>query len=399
MTSSQLNLKWVRGQFPGLKNNMVFMDNAGGSQTLTSVINKISEYLIESNVQLGASYKTSQSAGEKLLNSRKAVQNWIHAKHIEEIIIGSSTTMLLRILSLCISENWKKGDEVIITNCDHEANMAPWRDLQKKGITIKTWKINPQTFKLHIEDLQDLLTEKTRLVAVTHVSNVLGSINPIKQIAKAVHENGSLICVDGVAYAPHRQIDVQELDVDFYGFSTYKTFGPHQAVLYGKRDLLESMNGINHPFIKDTPYKFQPGNVNFELAYSLSAIPEYLQELGDGDIKQGYKKIKNYEAGLTEKLLTFLNTIPEIKILGENNADFDQRVSTISFIHANKNSQEIVEQVDKYNIGIRFGSFYAEQLIDDLGLRERNGVVRVSLVHYNSETEVNKLIQALSEII
>ena len=398
MTKKIIDINRVRKQFPALENNMIFMDNAGGSQILSSVIERISEYLTKYNVQLGASYKTSQQASEKLEQAQASIQNWINADSPEEIIISSSTTLLIRILSLCISQQWQQGDEVIICNCDHEANMAPWRDLQKLGIKIKIWKLNKNSLTLDLNDLKNLMSDKCKLLAMTHVSNILGTINPIKKITQIVHEFNALICVDGVAYAPHRLIDVQDLDVDFYVFSTYKTFGPHQAIMYGKREVLESINGINHPFIHDSPYKFQPGNINYELSYSIAAIPEYLKSIGTNTLQSAYDLIANHEQTLTEKLLNYLNSHPQIIIIGETTADKSQRVSTISFIHNTLNSDIIVKKVDRHNIGIRYGDFYAVQLIEDLGLKSKNGVVRVSLVHYNTLSDVEKLISVFKTI-
>ena len=397
--NTTLNLSWVREQFPALEGNEVFMDNAGGSQTLKTVMHRITDYLTHYDVQLGASYGTSQAAEEKLNQSKKTLQKWINAAHVNEVMIGSSTTLLLRILSLCISQNWQVGDEVIITNCDHEANMAPWRDLQKIGIKVKTWQLNPKTYQFDIQDLAKLMSNKTKLVALTHVSNILGSINPIKKITTFIHQHDALVCVDGVAYAPHRSLDVQDLDVDFYVFSTYKTFGPHQAIMYGKLHLFESMNGINHPFIESVPYKFQPGNVNYELSYSLAAIPKYIAQLGGNDQQKGYELIAEYEQCLTQRLLAYLNENNNISIIGETSSDTALRVATVSFVHNRLKSDEIVTQIDAHNIGIRFGDFYAVELIDDLNLRQYNGVVRISLVHYNSPEEVDKLIEIFHSIL
>jgi cysteine desulfurase family protein (TIGR01976 family) len=399
MRYNSFDIDWVREQFPALKNNMVFMDNAGGSQTLKPVMDRITEYLTHYDVQLGASYKTSQVASENLDRAKEPIRKWLNAKHPDEVMIGSSTTMLLRILSLCISRNWQKGDEIIISNSDHESNMAPWKDLEKAGIKVKTWKVNKDSFRFELDDLNSLMTEKTKLVAVTHTSNILGTINPIKDIAKLVHKNKALICVDGVAFAPHRLIDVQDLDVDFYVFSTYKTFGPHQAVMYGRLELWNNMQGINHAFIESVPYKFQPGNVNYELSYSLAAIPQYIAKIGGGNLAKGFEIIADYEQQLASRLLDYLKSNPKITIIGETSADKNLRVSTLSFIHSDLKSHEIVEIVDTHDIGIRFGDFYAVELIDDLSLRQYNGVVRVSLVHYNSFNEVDKLIEVFKRLL
>ncbi len=387
------------------------MDNAGGSQILGRSVNYISDYLINSNVQLGATYKVSALAGKRLNEVTGQVARLVNAKDQKEIVIGPTSSMLLRILSLCISDSWEEGDEVIVTNTDHEANVSCWTDLQKKGIKIKIWKVNPESFELELPELEKLLSNSTKLVAVTHCSNVLGSINPIKKIAKIVHDAGGLICVDGVAYAPHRKIDVQELDVDFYTFSWYKAYGPHLAMMYGKLELLTGMKGLNHYFFKpeDVPYKFQPGNYNFELTYGLRAIPEYLGEIYDQHFglqntseeekyQESFKLIEAYEERLAKQLLNYLNSVKEIKIIGQKTGSALKRVPTISFIHENFKSSEIITHTDKANIGIRFGDFYAKKLIQDLGLEKKDGVVRVSLVHYNTSEEVKKLIQVFKEI-
>ncbi len=406
-----MDLEFIREQFPALKNGYTFMDNAGGSQILGTTIKNIQDYYLNYNVQLGASYEVSANAGKALIKSTEKVAQFINASNSKEVIIGPSSTMLLRILSICISQNWKDGDEVIVTNSDHEANISCWKDLEKKGMVIKVWNIDPESHQLNLEDLKTLLSNKTKLVAVTHCSNVLGTINPIKEIAQVVHDAGALICVDGVAFAPHRRVDVQDLNIDFYVFSWYKVYGPHLAVMYGKLDLLLGMSGINHNFFKaeDVPYKFQPGNYNFELTYSLKAIPEYLEKLYDHHFENNkfnevekydasFVLIAAYEAQLAQELLSYLKSVPEITIIGHSSPESNKRVPTISFIHKNFKSSEIVEQVDKKHIGIRYGDFYAKQLIKELDLEQYNGVVRVSLVHYNTLEEVDRLIAAFKEI-
>lgn len=408
-----MDIEFVRKQFPGLNREFVFMDNAGGSQTLAKVAERITGYLLHHNVQLGASYKVSQEAGEKLAYATKQVAKTVNASRPEEIVIGPSTSMLIRILSICLSKNWEKGDEVIVTNTDHEANISPWTDLKEKGITVKIWEANPDTFELELSDLKKLLSKRTKLVAVTHVSNILGTINPIKKISQLVHKAGAKICVDGVAYAPHRKVDVKDLDADFYVFSWYKTFGPHLAAMYGKYNLLYEMEGINHYFFtkKDVPYKFQPGNFNFELTYSLLGILEYYEEFFKhhfpkernvplvDKIEKTFDIIAAHEEKLSGTLLEYLNSNSKIKIIGLPVADKEKRVPTISFIHQDLKSDEIVKQVDEHRVGIRFGDFYAKKLIEDHGLREKNGVVRVSLVHYNTIQEVKRLNWIFDKIL
>ncbi|MCP9199142.1 cysteine desulfurase-like protein [Gramella sp. GC03-9] len=406
-----MDIEFVRKQFPALQKDFTFMDNAGGSQVLGNVIDRISAYMVHYNVQLGASYKISAEAGEKIQYATSKIAEFINARESREVVIGPSTTMLLRILSLSISKNWEAGDEVIVTNTDHEANVSPWTDLQEKGITVHIWKVNPETLQLEIDDLKKLMNSRTKLVAVTHTSNVLGSINPLRDIAKAVHEAGALICADGVAYAPHRKVNVQELDVDFYTFSWYKTYGPHLAMMYGKYEHLLELESLNHYFIgkEDIPYKLQPGNLNFELTYSTLGIFEYYEDLyrqhfsekekdRGSRMQKVFDLIASQEEKLATLLLNYLNEIPEIRIIGETNPHSSKRVPTISFVHSKLKSNDIVERVDPHRIGIRFGDFYAKKLIQDLELQEKNGVVRVSLVHYNTKEEVNRLIKVFRSI-
>ncbi len=413
MAIPTLQLDFVREQFPALSGDWTFFDNAGGSQTLKRVVDRISEFLLTSDVQLGASYGISQLAGERLAKATQAMATLINAADPTEVIMGSSTTMLLRILSLSLVQTFEPGDQIIVTNCDHEANIGAWIDLEKQGIEVKVWHLNLDTLELDLEDLKALLSPRTRLVAVTHASNILGTINPIKAIAELVHAQGALICVDGVAYAPHRLLDVQDLDVDFYVFSFYKVYGPHHALLYGKRDHLLKLPGLNHYFIDSTniPYKFQPGNVNYELSYGMLGLCEYLSDLsrrhyGNSaapdlrqQMQQAFDLISIYEEQLGEHLLNYLSSKPNVRIIGKITADRTQRVPTIAFVVDGVDSATIPPKIDPYKIGIRYGDFYAKRLIEALELQNQGGVVRVSMVHYNSLEEVDRLIKCLDLVL
>lgn len=399
-----LDVEYCRSNFPALSQDFVFMDNAGGSHTLKNVADRISEYLLNWDVQHGASYPVSQLAKSKVTNAVDSLRELINAEQVEEVIMGPSATALLRVLSLCISHDWQEGDEVIITNSEHEANGSCWTDLSDKGIVIKYWKVNPETYELDLEDLDELITERTKLVSVVHASNILGTINPVKEIASFIHQRGALLCVDGVAFAPHRRVDVRDLDVDFYVYSCYKTFGPHCGLMYGKYDLLKSMKGINHYFIEDIPYKFQPGNLNYELTYGMQGVCDYLLGISvNGSnhdrYNSSFKAFAEHEERLTGQLLDYLNSRSDIRIIGKNKADRAHRVATISFVIEGWKSSDFVERVDPYNIGIRFGDFYAKEIIQAEGLVEKNGVIRVSLVHYNTSDEINRLISAFCEIL
>ena len=405
-----LNLAAVRAEFPALATDAVFLDNAGGSQVLKRVADRIHDYLLTTSVQLGASYAQSQAASERVLSARHAVAELINAAHDDEVVMGPATTALMFMLTAALLPGIKPGDEIIVTNSDHEANIGGWMRLQQAGAVIKVWEVNRDTLELELADLDRLLNPHTKWLAMTHASNVLGTVNPVAEAAKRVHAVGGKLCVDGVAYAPHRLVDVQASGADIYVFSFYKVFGPHYAVLWGRRDLLLSLPGLNHHFIgpEVLPYKLQPGNVNFELSYGCAGIADYLVEIGSqlgagGSRRQrmqaAFDAFAKHEDSLAEKLLAFLRGKKNVRIIGHDRVVNGDRMPTISFVVAGKHSEAIVRHVDKFNIGIRFGDFYAKRLIEALGLQAQGGVVRVSMAHYNTAEEIDRLIAHLDEVI
>ncbi|WP_426945018.1 cysteine desulfurase-like protein [Pseudomonas oryzihabitans] len=404
-----LDIAYVRKQFPGLAGDYAFMDNAGGSMVLQGVADRVADYLLNSSVQLGASYAPSVAAGERVMQARRSVMQLINAAHPDEVIMGGSTTHLLQILCRAIAPSIAPGDEIIVTNCDHEANIGPWvRLCADRGATLRVWEVDPDSLELELDDLQALLGDKTRYVAVTHASNILGSINPVAEIARRVHAVGAQLCVDAVAYAPHRLVDVQASGADFYVYSFYKTFGPHFAVLWGRRDLLLDFPSLNHFFIGQdvVPYKLQPGNVNYELSFGCIGISDYLLDIANQLGVQGSERermqaafdaFEIQEDALAERLLGFLRQRPGVRIIGKTSVH--ARVPTISFVVEGVRSEAVVLKVDEQRIGIRFGDFYARRLIEALGLAPQGGVVRVSLAHYNTLEEIDRLIAALDQAI
>jgi cysteine desulfurase family protein (TIGR01976 family) len=402
-----LDIEFVRSQFPALSGEWTFFDNAGGSQTLSAVAQRVYDYLIECDVQHGASYAVSRTAEERVRDAERALALFVRASDASEVIVGPSTSALVRMLARSVGRTLAPGDEIIVTNCDHEANVGPWVDLEERGVVVRFWKVNADSLALETEDLAALLNERTRLVAATHASNVLGTVNPIREWANLVHAAGALLCVDGVAYAPHRLVDVRETNVDFYVFSLYKVYGPHLALMYGKREHLLRMPSENHFFLADDeiPYKFQPGSRNYELTSGAGAIVEYLARLRDvgasvtrASLAESFAAIASHEAALGRRFLEWLAAKPRVRVIGDP-AMGASRVPTISFVVDGVDSASIPPVVDLAHIGIRWGDFYARRLIDDLGLADRNGVVRVSMVHYNTLEEVDRLIEALDPVI
>lgn len=400
-----LDIDFVRRQFPALSGEWVFMDNAGGSQVLSRVAERISDYLLTSNVQTGASYEPSQRSAERVRAARRAFARYLNAADSDEIVMGASTTMLIRILSEAMTGKLKAGDEIIVTNTDHEANIGPWLKHEARGVVIKFWRCDPQTLELDLDDLKALMSERTKLVCVTHASNILGTINPIAEISELAHSGGAEVCVDAVAYAPHRAIDVQALGADYYVFSAYKVFGPHFGVMWGRKERLLELDNIYHYFFskESVPHKLEPGNINYELAHGSVGAVDYVEELGrmagaaDGRpaVAAGFVDIAEQERSITARLLDFLGSRNSIRVVGRRSSAVADRVATVSFTVGNRNSKDIVDQIDPHKIGIRYGDFYARRLIEDLGLMPQNGVVRVSIVHYNTMEEVDRLITAL----
>ncbi|WP_152047399.1 cysteine desulfurase-like protein [Aureimonas psammosilenae] len=399
-----LDLDFVRSQFPALAGEWAYMDNAGGSQVLRRVADRVSDYLLTSNVQTGASYAPSQRSLQRVSQTRDAFARFMNCDP-GEVLEGPNTTILLRFLSEAMTGRLQPGDEIILTNIDHEANIGPWLRHEARGVTIKWWRCDPETFELDLDDLRILMTERTKLVCVTHASNILGTINPIPEIAKIVHSVDADLVVDAVAYAPHRAIDVKGLGADYYVFSVYKVFGPHHAVMYGRRDKLEALDNIYHYFFDKArvPHKLEPGNINYEAAWGSIGAVDYVEELGQREgaaegraaVEAGFAAIAEHERTLSERLMDFLLSRNSVRVIGRTSTAVEDRVSTLSFTVGEESSKRIVEAVDAAKVGIRFGDFYARRIVEEHGLMARDGVVRVSMIHYNTLEEVDRLIAAL----
>lgn len=402
-----LDLDFVRARFPALDFPWSFMDNAGGSAPCRPVIDRAREHLERLPWQLGASYELSVEAG-KIVDAGRAAAATLVGADPDEMVLGPSSTVLAQLLSRALRPSWEEGDEVVVTNLDHETNIGPWRRLEETGITVREWRFRDEDAALHLDDLEPLLNERTRLVAFSHCPNVVGTIHDVPRIAKRIREAGALSCVDGVAFAPHRRIDVKTLGVDFYLASLYKVYGPHLSLMYGRREHLLAARNQNHFFYADDqiPGKLEPGNVNFELTGSLVGILDYFRELGAHhglgdslDLDGCFALIAEHEMELVRPLLAFLEEHPRARIVGSPLADAARRVPTVAFTWEGHASSELPPLLDAHKIAIRFGHFYAYRAIRDLGLADRDGIVRASLVHYNTPDEVSNLVEALDELL
>ncbi|KAG7093214.1 hypothetical protein E1B28_006900 [Marasmius oreades] len=423
MSPPTFDVQKARSHFPSLATGYIFGDNAGGSQCTKDVADRIHDYLCNTNVQLGADYSASQISTKRVMvDGPEHAKILFNADSSDEIVFGSSSTLNIENLARGLEGGIRGGDEFVLTG-EHEANGGPWKKLaDRRGAITKVWRPtpinpnNPYSVGYRIDDLIPLITAKTRIVAFSATSNILGSVIPVKEtikaIRKAAKEKGAKnveVSVDCVAYAPHRQMDVQDWDVDFCVFSFYKVYGPHISSLYVRHSSIQNtVSSIVHHFLNvhKTSYKLQPGGPGYEVVYGTTGVVPYLLSLTDSnDLKATFGAIAKHEQQLINPLLEYL-TAPKqvekgVRVVGDENAGPD-RVPTISFVVLGRKSKDIVRVFDKKGgIGIRYGHFYAWELIEKLEpkLDTDDGVVRISLVHYNTVKEVERIIEILQEIL
>jgi cysteine desulfurase family protein (TIGR01976 family) len=322
------------------------------------------------------------------------------------VIFGASSSQLCKMLADCYADGLKPGDEIIFAETSHEANVNPWFKLaDRQGIVMRAWPVRPGTCACELDDLRPRLNDRTRLVCFSHVSNLLGEIVDVGAITDLAHEAGAEVVVDGVAYAPHRPIDVAAWNVDYYFYSTYKVYGPHMAAMFGTHQALARLTGPNHFFIprQSIPYKFELGCLNHEGCAGVLALGDYLQELAgeprskDIDretIARAMNIMASLELPLQARLIEWLRSRRGVRIVGPAHGELS-RVATISFVHESKRSALIARAANEQGIGIRNGHMYAYRLCQALGIDPADGVVRISAVHYNTMDEIEKLLEVL----
>jgi cysteine desulfurase family protein (TIGR01976 family) len=405
----------------------VFLDNAGGSQMPGVVIDAITAYMRESFVQLGADYSVSRRATAIVAAAHRYLQTFMGAVSADgttrgHVIIGASTSQLIYTLANAYAPHLKPGDEIVISQASHESNAGAWYRLAApveqcgRGVVIRPWNVDPRTFDHSLEELAPLMTERTRLVCFPHVSNILGRVADVPAITRFVHERGAQVIVDGVAFAPHRAVDVSAWNVDWYVYSTYKVFGPHMAALFGMHEALAPLTGPNHSFIPRTelPRKFELGGVSHEGAAGLVALDHFLRDLiGERRLEdpvdpharyersvvtRAFQTIEELETPLMRMLLEYLRSMPGIRIIGPE-TDGRERVGIVSFVKPSMSSASIARAGNAEGLGFRFGNFYAYRLCQSLGIDPADGVVRVSFCHYNTPEEVERLIGFLRTVL
>ena len=414
--SPTFDVSFARAQFPdscfapGPDGGWAFFENAGGSFVPRTVVTRMTDYMRESQVQPLAPSPQSQLAARRMAEGHDRMAAMIGAAP-DEVVIGPSTSMNVYVLAQALRPLWQPGDEVIVAVANHEANSSPWRRLAEFGIVIKEWPVDPATGVLRGDLLGDLLTERTRLVAFPHVSNITGDINDVAAITRQVHAAGAWVCVDAVAYAPHRAIDVKAWDVDFYLFSFYKIMGPHMGLLYGKRERLLEARGQGHLFFAedDVQHKLNPTGPQHEMIAALAGIADYFDALADHHGIAGndlhsrargvFELIAGHEQRLAERFLAGTLSIPGLRLLGRPSANARDRAPTFSFTIEGTSSAEVVERLTAQKIACWNGDFYAPRLLEAVGVKDTtDGVVRTSMAHYNTVGEVERLVGALGAI-
>ena len=352
----------------------------------------------------------SRIAGEEMEESYNAIAKLINAEP-DELTIGPSTTLNFYVLAQSIGETLSVGDEIIVTNQDHEANIGAWRRLSASGVVLREWRIREDSGELDVEDLEELITDRTRLICCTLCSNIVGTHNDIETVVDFGHQVGALVVADGVSYAPHVIPDVKNLGVDFYSFSTYKTFGTHQGILWGSKSALRKIKDQGHFFnATNSRYRLNPtGPQHAEIA-ALAGVTQYFDVLhkhhfGDSidDLharaRNMFSLIAEHETKLANKLLGYLRDRHDVRIIGRDYAEPGVRASTIAFRLRGTTPKVIEERLAKQGIAVGSGDFYAPRCLEALGIDSRDGVVRVSMVHYNTIDEVENLKDALEDIV
>jgi cysteine desulfurase family protein (TIGR01976 family) len=413
------NINAIRDQFPALKRPVIFFDNPGGTQVARSCLERVQNYLVESNANHGGNFATSRASDATVAAARAALAEFLNASRPEEIILGPNMTSLTFRISRALAPTFQPGDTLVVTHLDHDANISPWlRVAEDRGCKVRWVDINPADGTLNLDDFQAALQDKPRLVAFGYASNALGTLNPVYPMVEMAKQAGALVYIDAVQYAAHGPIDVQALGCDFLVCSAYKFFGPHVGVLYGRYELLDQIRAYRvRPAPADPPEKFETGTNNFEgIAGTLGAM-EYFTWLGNnfGDeashlyagAYQGarltYKKamgaIRAYEADLSRSLLQMLKGIPGACVYGPSDpSKVEARVPTVSFTIEGHTPEQIANYLGERGIYVWNGNFYALAVTTRLGLEGRGGLLRVGATHYNTLDEVHRLGEALKKL-
>lgn len=414
-TPPELDMAFVRAQFPAFSEpslqGQAFFENAGGSYACRQVIDRLHDFYTKTKVQPHHRYGVAQAAGREMDSSAPAFAAYLNVSP-DEVHFGPSTTQNTYVLAGAFGEVLKPGDEVVVTDQDHEANRGAWRRLGRYGVTVREWQVDPETGRLHVASLRELLTGKTRVVAFPHCSNIVGEINPVAEIAALAHGVGAVAVVDGVSYAGHGFPDVTELGADVYLFSAYKTYGPHQGVMVVRGGLADTLPNQGHDFNASVRAKrLVPAGPDHAQVAAARGVTDYFDAVyahhygAETDPRTDprtkatrvHDLFRRAERARLEQLLEFLNSQPDIRVYGPKEAE--NRAPTVSLTVKGRSSPELVEKLAEHGVMCAHGHFYAARLLERLGVPLDTGVLRLSFVHYTSDEDAAQLVGALTRCL
>ena len=405
-----IDSEWVRAQFPAFAEpslqGQAFFENAGGSYTCQQVIDRLERFYRERKVQPYGAYGASQAGGTEMDEARDRMAAILGVES-DELSFGPSTTQNTYVLAQAFGQMMQPGEAIVVTNQDHEANSGPWRRLADRGIEIREWQVDPETGHLDPADLEDLLDEKVRLVCFPHCSNVVGEINPVTEITALAHAAGAFVCVDGVSYAPHGFADVGALGPDIYLFSAYKTFGPHQGLMVIRRALAELLPNQAHHFNGDVLYKrFTPAGPDHAQVAASAGMADYIDAFhahhmgGEADAAARgtavHDMMRDHETALLQPLLDAMSARNSVRVLGPTKAQ--DRAPTVA-LALNRPGAEMARALAERGIMAAGGDFYAGRALDAMGVAKDKGVLRLSFTHYTTRSEMDKLLNALDDLL
>ena len=411
-----LDLAWVRSQFPALAQEVngrpaVFFDGPGGTQVCQGVIDAISDYLMHSNANIHGAFATSARSDHVIAEARQSMADFLGCD-ADELVFGANMTSLTFAISRSIGRELQPGDEIVLTRLDHDANVAPWKALEERGVIIKMADVDIEDCSLDMEDMRRQITPRTKLVAVGFASNAVGTINDVAEVVRMAHAVGALCYVDAVHYAPHGPIDVRALDCDFLACSPYKFFAPHAGTLYGKREHLQRLTPYKvRPASDELPTRWETGTQNHEVMAGVSAAIEYLAAFGRHHLESpptqrpallraALEYIQQYERSLSEHLIAGLLKIPGLSFYGIREPErYARRTPTVAIRIAGFTPRQLAERLGEQGIFVWDGNYYAVNLTERLGVEQDGGMLRIGLVHYNTVEEIDRLLATLRKII
>ena len=418
------HLETIRDKFPALSikdsgRKRIYFDNPAGTQVPTEVADAMKKCMIESNANIQGGFETSNRVDKILDEFHQSMADFLNARYKEEIIFGQNMTTLTLHISRSIGRLFKEDDEIILSRMDHDANISPWLLLAEDiGLKVKWLTFNKETFEFDLNQLDELFSERTRLICVGGASNLIGTINDIKAICKKAKNEKILTYIDAVQLAPHVAIDVQEIDCDFLVCSAYKFFGPHQGILWGRKEIMQTLQPYKvRPATSELPGSFETGTQSHEGMAGTTAAVNYFAWIGKEFAGQFQNEhafdrqrtqyvhaaldyLFEYEKLLTLYLIEGLSNLKKIKIQGVTQSDaMDRRLPTVSFSADGVHPEEIAKELGKNNIFVWSGHSYAIEVVKTLGLYEKGGVIRTGPVHYNSKEEIEEFLKILESIL